>query len=28
VSGAPEAGFVLRVSVDRVTGHGPWVSGS
>jgi PPOX class probable F420-dependent enzyme len=28
VTGAPEAGYVLRVSVNRVTGHGPWVSGS
>lgn len=27
VTAAADAGFVLRVSVDRVTGHGPWVSG-
>ncbi len=27
VTAPDEAGFVLRVSVDRVTGHGPWVSG-
>jgi PPOX class probable F420-dependent enzyme len=27
VAAAADAGFVLRVSVDRVTGHGPWVIG-
>jgi PPOX class probable F420-dependent enzyme len=27
VTAAADAGFVLRVSIDRVTGHGPWVSG-
>jgi hypothetical protein len=24
---APEAGFVLRTTVDRVGGVGPWVAG-
>jgi PPOX class probable F420-dependent enzyme len=24
VEAPPEAGFVLRTAVDRVTGHGPW----
>ena len=24
VSAPPEAGYVLRVRIDRVTGHGPW----
>lgn len=24
VNASPQAGYVLRVRVDRVTGHGPW----
>lgn len=28
VTAPPEAGFVLRTSVERVTGHGPWASGT
>jgi PPOX class probable F420-dependent enzyme len=26
VTAEPEAGFVLRTRIDRVSGHGPWVS--